>query len=89
MSMVGIHRAGGQIHRASVVGPGVWGPWQREGVGARLSGPEERVSQLDQVPPMSQWAELAHWVGLSHPIQDPAPPGGFKEWGWVSLTFER
>lgn len=53
IATAGSHRAGGQIHRASDVGPGRWGSGQRKHEGAGVSALEERGSRLDLVPPMS------------------------------------
>lgn len=62
--MVGSHRAGGQLHRARDVGLGRWGPGQRKEVGAGVSAPKERGSQLDLIPPMSQSWHL-RWLIMS------------------------
>lgn len=67
---------------ASHVGPGRWGPGQRKGVGARVSVPGDRGSQLDLVPLKSQWADPA--PGLADHVLSKALLGQRASRDWVA-----
>lgn len=67
---------------ASHVGPGRRGPGQRKGVGARVSVPGDRGSQLDLAPLRSQWADLA--PGLADHVLSKVLLGQWASGDWVA-----